>query len=126
MRSAILALVAAFPISATSAEVSLDGTWHSCFQSTDALPGASVDWKPIEVPSLVGRVEGKPFLWYRRTLSSPAKFDGERLFLRIGASRYVTTVFSNGSASSTSSSIVCGVAARHRLTSAGTGERSRP
>ena len=98
MRLTNLVFAAVFlsSVSAIGAEVSLDGTWESCFQPTDALPAADVEWKPIEVPSLAGRVEGKPYLWYRRVFPSPAKSAGERMFLRIGASRFVTTVFLNG------------------------------
>ncbi len=98
MQPARLGLVAAFFLSASAAaaEVSLDGTWESCFQATDAVPAEGAEWKPVEVPSLVGRVEGKPFLWYRRHLPAFKKSAGERLFLRLGASRYVTAVFLNG------------------------------
>lgn len=98
MRCVMTTFVAAslLSVSAAGAEVSLNGTWESCFQSTDALREADVEWRATAVPSLVGRVEGKPYLWYRRSFPSPAKSAGERLFLRLGASRYVTTVLLNG------------------------------
>ena len=75
---------------------SLDGGWEGRFQETASPPGPDAEWRPIRVPSLVERVEGKPFLWYRRSLDTPAKAAGQRWLLRIGASRFVTTVLLNG------------------------------
>jgi len=92
----IVALTALLPVSAAAWDVSLDGTWESCFQETASSPGADAEWRPIQVPSLVGRVQGKPFLWYRRSFRAPPVAEGQRLFARIGASRFVTTVLLNG------------------------------
>ena len=112
LKLAVVAATAMFAGSAAAAEasldgvsldgvsldgVSLDGAWEGCFQDSDAPPGADAEWKSIQVPSLVDRVEGKPFLWYRRSFEAPPTTTaGERLFLRIGASRFVTAVFLNG------------------------------
>ncbi len=81
---------------APAEEVSLDGTWESCFQSSDAMPDAGAEWKEIQVPSRVRRVHDKPFLWYRRSFDAIPLSGHRRLFLRIGASNFVTTVFLNG------------------------------
>lgn len=96
MKIALMAATALVSVSAAAGEMSLDGAWESRFQDSDTPPGADAEWNSIQVPSLVGRVEGKPFLWYRRSFELPAKSAGGRLFLRIGASRFVTTVFVNG------------------------------
>ena len=85
-----------FAASVTAAEVSLDGKWESSFQKSPEIPGADAKWTTIQVPSLVGQDRDKPFLWVRRSFDAPATSAGERLFLRIGGSRYVTTVFVNG------------------------------
>jgi len=95
-RAAIVVLILFAPVPWTASGASLDGTWEACFQETDSPPGPDAEWKSIRVPSLVGRVDGKPFLWYRRSFEAPAKDARERLFLRIGASRFVTTVLVNG------------------------------
>ncbi|HUT92815.1 MAG TPA: carbohydrate-binding domain-containing protein [Thermoguttaceae bacterium] len=95
-RAAIVVLIVFSPLVGMTSGASLDGTWEACFQETDSTPGPEAEWKSIRVPSLVGRVEGKPFLWYRRSFEAPAKAARERLFLRIGASRFVTTVLVNG------------------------------
>ena len=95
-RAAIVVLILFAPVPWTASGASLDGTWEACFQEADSPPGPDAEWKSIRVPSLVGRVDGKPFLWYRRSFEAPAKDARERLFLRIGASRFVTTVLVNG------------------------------
>ncbi len=95
-RAAFVVLILFAPVSWAAFGASLDGTWEACFQGTDSLPGPDVEWKPIRVPSLVERVQRKPFLWYRRSFETPAMAAGERLVLRIGASRFVTIVLVNG------------------------------
>ncbi|NLS91576.1 MAG: hypothetical protein GXX96_05265 [Planctomycetaceae bacterium] len=95
-RTAFVVLILFLPTSWAAFGASLDGTWEACFQQTASLPGADAEWEPIRVPSLIGRVEGKPFLWYRTSFDTPPKAAGERLVLRIGASRFVTTVLVNG------------------------------
>lgn len=94
--AAIVLLCVLSPISAIARETSLDGDWDACFQATASPPGADAEWRPVRVPSLVDRVDGKPFLWYRRSFKASRLAAGERLFLRIGASRFVTTVLLNG------------------------------
>ena len=94
--SASLLVTIVLAASAAAWETSLDGTWEGCFRETASAPGPDARWTPIVVPSLIDRIEGKSFLWCRRSFDTPAEAAGKRLFLRVGASRFVTTVLVNG------------------------------
>ncbi len=95
-RIALVVMILFVSVSCITAGASLDGTWEACFQETDSQPGPDADWQPTRVPSLIGHVKDKSFLWYRRSFEAPSLAPGERLILRIGASRFVTTVLLNG------------------------------
>ena len=96
VRVTLVAVSTLLAVSSAAGEVSLDGVWKSCFQDSATTPDADAKWTTIQVPSLTHRVKGKPFLWCRRSFETPTTSADKRLFLRIGASRYVTTVFVNG------------------------------
>ena len=87
--------------------VNLNGTWR--FQGDDADAGLRADWperglpasQPITVPfpwgsPLSGVADSAQVGWYERSLTVPEAWDGERVFLVVGASDWETTVWLDG------------------------------
>ena len=90
-----------------AAWVNLNGTWD--FQSDAADAGLGADWeerglpdpRPITVPfpwgsPLSGVRDSAQVGWYARTVEVPEDWDGERVFLVVGASDWETTVWFDG------------------------------
>ncbi len=89
--------------------LSLNGSWEFAFD--DANAGLDADWaaagKPfgrnITVPycfesrlSGIGDTAFHPWLWYRRTVSVPDEWKGQRVLLHFGAVNYWAMVWVNG------------------------------
>ncbi len=84
---------------------SLNGMWDfSLGGLMKNEPGSVTFDKEIRVPfayqtelSGIGdKLDTSDVVWYRRSVSVPEAWDGQRVFLNIGASDYETTVFVNG------------------------------
>ena len=89
--------------------LSLNGSWEFAFD--DANAGLDADWaaaaKPfnrnITVPycfesrlSGIGDTSFHPWVWYRRTVSVPDEWKGQRVLLHFGAVNYWAMVWING------------------------------
>jgi beta-galactosidase/beta-glucuronidase len=89
--------------------LSLNGSWEFAFD--DANAGLDADWaavgKPfgrnITVPycfesrlSGIGDTSFHPWVWYRRTVSVPEEWKGQRVLLHFGAVNYWALVWVNG------------------------------
>jgi beta-galactosidase/beta-glucuronidase len=87
----------------------LNGPWQ--FEFDDANAGLDENWaagkrafrRTITVPfafesrrSGIGDTSFHPWVWYRRTFSTPASWKGRRVLLRFGAVDYQATVWVNG------------------------------
>ena len=87
--------------------LNLNGDWAFRFDSTDTglrerwFTGTQAFPLTIHVPfpwgaPLSGVKNGADIGWYQRTIDVPAKWRGQRVFLTIGASDWLTTVWLNG------------------------------
>ena len=91
--SVLLAALLSAP-AAWGASLSLDGEWQLCRTANREKPDA--EWQAVTVPSFVGQLNDKPFLWYRRSFAVPKEMAGKHLFLRFQGVKFVTTVHVNG------------------------------
>ena len=86
---------------------SLNGTWDFQFDAADA--GQTAGWaasglpapRPITVPfpwgaPLSGVPDEAQIGWYERSVTVPDDWDGQRIFLTVGASDWLTTAYVDG------------------------------
>ena len=86
-------------LSASAREVlSLNGTWSRIGTPSRELPPAEAEWKDTPVPSTMTgtAAKGTRYAWYRRQVTVPAAWQGQRVFLKLWGARYAPAVFVDG------------------------------
>jgi len=79
-------------------KLSLNGEWQMLITKDLSYPTGSSDWRAVDVPSLVtGKaLGGSEFGWFRREISIPGSWRGQRIFLRLVGARYHPKVYLDG------------------------------
>ncbi|MBN1696936.1 MAG: hypothetical protein JW881_05445 [Spirochaetales bacterium] len=79
-------------------ELSLNGKWQVATTSEGAAVAKSAAWKTMSVPCLISgnAVGGSRYVWYRRDIRIPDKWDGLAVFLLLVGARFDPHVYIDG------------------------------
>jgi hypothetical protein len=78
--------------------LSLNGTWEQVVTADRDLPAPDATWEDTEIPSTVfgNASKGTRYAWYRRSVTVPDAWQGQRVFLKLWGARYAPAVFVDG------------------------------